>query len=198
MIAATTTTSRAGRLLKPSVSASGENLVAHSYGGFVITNAATGNPNVKALVYIDSFMPDQGEILGALAASSASCVDQSALDAVPSDGGVDLYLRWAADGSLPGLHELLRQRGRAEEGRRPLRRSAACGRRGVLRALRASGVEGDPVLVTHRYVGPRDPARAAGADVQPCRRAHHQGQGCRRHQGDPLRGRPDDVNAKPR
>src|SRR5687767_7486479 len=25
-------------------------LVAHSYGGFVITNAATGNPNVKALV----------------------------------------------------------------------------------------------------------------------------------------------------
>jgi pimeloyl-ACP methyl ester carboxylesterase len=29
-------------------------LVAHSYGGFVITNAATGNKNVKALVYIDS------------------------------------------------------------------------------------------------------------------------------------------------
>src|SRR6476469_2562824 len=36
-------------------------LVAHSYGGFVITNAATGNPNVKALVYIDAFIPDQGE-----------------------------------------------------------------------------------------------------------------------------------------
>jgi pimeloyl-ACP methyl ester carboxylesterase len=36
-------------------------LVAHSYGGFVITNAATGNPNVKALVYIDSFAPDEGE-----------------------------------------------------------------------------------------------------------------------------------------
>jgi pimeloyl-ACP methyl ester carboxylesterase len=103
MIAATTTTSRAGRLLKPGVSASGENLVAHSYSGFVITNAATGNPNVKALVYIDSFMPDQGEILGALAASSGSCVDQSALDAVPSDGGVDLYLRWDANGSYPGF-----------------------------------------------------------------------------------------------
>jgi pimeloyl-ACP methyl ester carboxylesterase len=27
-------------------------LVGHSYGGFVITNAAYGNPNVKALVYI--------------------------------------------------------------------------------------------------------------------------------------------------
>src|SRR5262245_59707255 len=36
-------------------------LVAHSYGGFVVTNAATGNPNVKALVYIDAFMPDEGE-----------------------------------------------------------------------------------------------------------------------------------------
>ena len=40
-------------------------LVAHSYGGFAITNAATGNPNVKALVYIDSFMPAEGEIAGA-------------------------------------------------------------------------------------------------------------------------------------
>src|SRR6476469_2189861 len=29
-------------------------LVAHSYGGFVITNSATGNPNLKALVYIDA------------------------------------------------------------------------------------------------------------------------------------------------
>src|SRR5262245_64369054 len=38
-------------------------LVAHSYGGFVITNAATGNPNVKALVYIDAFVPDAGQSL---------------------------------------------------------------------------------------------------------------------------------------
>ena len=36
-------------------------LVGHSYGGFVITDAATGNPNVKALVYIAAFAPDQGE-----------------------------------------------------------------------------------------------------------------------------------------
>src|SRR5262245_20203100 len=32
-------------------------LVAHSYGGFVATNAAAGNTNVKALVYIDAFIP---------------------------------------------------------------------------------------------------------------------------------------------
>jgi pimeloyl-ACP methyl ester carboxylesterase len=80
-------------------------LVAHSYGGFVITNAANGNPNVKALVYIDSFMPDEGEVLGALAASSGSCVSESGLNAVPYDGGVDLYLRWEANSPYPGFAE---------------------------------------------------------------------------------------------
>ena len=34
-------------------------LVGHSYGGVVITNAATGNANVKALVYIAAFAPDR-------------------------------------------------------------------------------------------------------------------------------------------
>jgi pimeloyl-ACP methyl ester carboxylesterase len=38
-------------------------LVGHSYGGAVITNAAVGVPNVKALVYIAGFAPDQGESL---------------------------------------------------------------------------------------------------------------------------------------
>ncbi len=80
-------------------------LVAHSYGGFVITNAATGNTNVKALVYIDSFMPDEGEILGDLAAKSGSCIDGSALTAVPYGGGVDLYLRWEANPPYSGFAE---------------------------------------------------------------------------------------------
>jgi pimeloyl-ACP methyl ester carboxylesterase len=80
-------------------------LVAHSYGGFVTTNAATGNTNVKALVYIDSFLPDEGEIAGALVASAGSCVDESALNAVPFDGGVDLYLRWEANPPYPGFIE---------------------------------------------------------------------------------------------
>jgi pimeloyl-ACP methyl ester carboxylesterase len=38
-------------------------LVGHSYGGAVITNAATGNANVKALVYVDAYLPDQGQSL---------------------------------------------------------------------------------------------------------------------------------------
>jgi pimeloyl-ACP methyl ester carboxylesterase len=80
-------------------------LVGHSYGGFVTTNAATGNPNVKALVYIDALAPDEGETAGALAARSGSCVDESALNAVPFDGGVDLYLRWEANPPYPGFTE---------------------------------------------------------------------------------------------
>ncbi|MEU4421461.1 alpha/beta hydrolase [Actinoplanes sp. NPDC024001] len=36
-------------------------LAGHSYGGVVITNAATGNPNVKALVYVAAFAPAAGD-----------------------------------------------------------------------------------------------------------------------------------------
>ena len=36
-------------------------LVGHSYGGMVVTNAATTDPNVKALVYVDAFAPAAGE-----------------------------------------------------------------------------------------------------------------------------------------
>jgi pimeloyl-ACP methyl ester carboxylesterase len=80
-------------------------LVAHSYGGVVITNGATGNTNVKALVYIDSFMPDEGETLGALTEEWGSVIDESALNPVPYDGGVDLYLRWEANPPYPGFSE---------------------------------------------------------------------------------------------
>jgi pimeloyl-ACP methyl ester carboxylesterase len=36
-------------------------LVGHSYGGAVISAAATGNEQVKALVFFDGWMPDEGE-----------------------------------------------------------------------------------------------------------------------------------------
>jgi pimeloyl-ACP methyl ester carboxylesterase len=79
-------------------------LVGHSYGGFVITNAATGNPNVKALVYIDAVVPDQGETLGGLAAGTTSCVIvDGAFNQVPIASGVDLYLNWEADPPYAGF-----------------------------------------------------------------------------------------------
>ena len=39
-------------------------LAGHSYGGAVITAAAAGNPQVKALVYIAAVVPDEGETVG--------------------------------------------------------------------------------------------------------------------------------------
>jgi len=39
-------------------------LVGHSYGGAVITNAATGADNVDALVYVAAFAQDKGETVG--------------------------------------------------------------------------------------------------------------------------------------
>ena len=50
-------------------------LVGHSYGGFVITNAATGAENVKALVYVDAFVPDEGENVFQILGGSGSAFD---------------------------------------------------------------------------------------------------------------------------
>ena len=79
-------------------------LVAHSYGGFVITNAATGNTNVKALVYIDAFIPDEGQVPGDL--NPGSCLDPAtAFRVVPVPGDVDLYLQAAPNGPYQGFEE---------------------------------------------------------------------------------------------
>jgi pimeloyl-ACP methyl ester carboxylesterase len=50
-------------------------LVGHSYGGFVITNAATGGGDVRALVYVDAFMPDDGETTFQVLGGSGSALD---------------------------------------------------------------------------------------------------------------------------
>jgi pimeloyl-ACP methyl ester carboxylesterase len=45
-------------------------LVAHSYGGAVITNAGSRADNVRGLVYVGAFIPDDGETLQSLAEQS--------------------------------------------------------------------------------------------------------------------------------
>jgi pimeloyl-ACP methyl ester carboxylesterase len=50
-------------------------LVGHSYGGFVITNAGTSGGDVRALVYIDAFAPDEGETVFQLLGGSGSAFD---------------------------------------------------------------------------------------------------------------------------
>jgi pimeloyl-ACP methyl ester carboxylesterase len=52
-------------------------LVGHSYGGLVITNAATSSSNVKALVYVDAFVPEEGETLAQIMGGSGSAFDVS-------------------------------------------------------------------------------------------------------------------------
>ena len=71
--------------------------VGHSYGGAVITNAATDVENVVGLVYVAAFAPDEGETLGGREAGSKDSVLNSAL--VPrtyptGDGGsaTELYI----------------------------------------------------------------------------------------------------------
>jgi pimeloyl-ACP methyl ester carboxylesterase len=76
-------------------------LVGHSYGGAVITNAAVGDSEVKALVYVDAFIPDQGETLAQLTgAQPGSCLAGNPADIfnlVPYPGApagdVDTYIK---------------------------------------------------------------------------------------------------------
>ena len=69
-------------------------LVGHSYGGMVVTDAANGNANVKALVYVAGFIPDAGESTQALIAKFPGSTLLAALAPVElSDGGKDFYIR---------------------------------------------------------------------------------------------------------
>jgi pimeloyl-ACP methyl ester carboxylesterase len=88
-------------------------LVGHSYGGAVITNAAVGNANVKALVYIDAFEPAAGETLQQLSfARPGSClagggdvnnVFTFATDPSQPSGDPDLYLKIAPGTDYTGF-----------------------------------------------------------------------------------------------
>jgi pimeloyl-ACP methyl ester carboxylesterase len=72
-------------------------MVGHSYGGAVISNAATGNDQVRALVYINGWVPDEGESLIDLAQLNEGSLIPDSLRPVPhQDAGgsdvVDLYI----------------------------------------------------------------------------------------------------------
>jgi pimeloyl-ACP methyl ester carboxylesterase len=63
--------------------------VGHSYGGAVISNAATGLDNVLGLVFVAAFAPDEGERLGEVEAGSRDSVlgtAQLALQYPATDG----------------------------------------------------------------------------------------------------------------
>jgi pimeloyl-ACP methyl ester carboxylesterase len=68
-------------------------LVGHSYGGMVMSGAATGNGRVKALVFVAGFAPERGESAAALSARFPGSTLASTLTAVSlPGGGKDLYI----------------------------------------------------------------------------------------------------------
>jgi pimeloyl-ACP methyl ester carboxylesterase len=69
-------------------------LVGHSYGGSVMSNAALGKDNVKALVFVAAFAPEEGESIAELSGRSPGSTLGETLESVPlSDGTTDLYIR---------------------------------------------------------------------------------------------------------
>lgn len=69
-------------------------LVGHSYGGPVITEAATGNANVAALVYVAAFAPDVGESSLSLSAKFPGSTLGTSLTSNALPGGdEDLYIQ---------------------------------------------------------------------------------------------------------
>ena len=68
-------------------------LVGHSYGGAVISVASPSAPNVKALVYVDAFVPDEGEsCLSILSSSPPPPADLFTPVPFANGGDADLYL----------------------------------------------------------------------------------------------------------
>ncbi|MBC3234287.1 MULTISPECIES: alpha/beta fold hydrolase [Pseudomonas] len=70
-------------------------LVGHSYGGPVISEAAYGNPNVKALVFVAAIAPEAGESTADLAGRfPGNTLGPTLAPPVPlADGGKDLYIQ---------------------------------------------------------------------------------------------------------
>ena len=133
-------------------------LVGHSYGGAVITNAATGNANVKALVYVDAFAPAEGETVFPLVGADSVLAGDPAtvFDFVPYPGAPA-----GRRGSLPAEEPFpdVVLRGRAAgQSTGPVCGPTADRLQRGQRAVRRSGVGDHTVLVRARYPGQSDHA----------------------------------------
>ena len=73
--------------------------VGHSYGGAVISNAASMAKNVVGLVFVAAFAPDEGEQLGAVTSGSKDSVLNSALvpRRYPTGNGAETAVEFAID-----------------------------------------------------------------------------------------------------
>jgi len=71
--------------------------VGHSYGGAVISNAATNAKNVVGLVFVAAFAPEEGETLGQVESGSKDSVLNAALVALryPTGHGTETAVEFA-------------------------------------------------------------------------------------------------------
>ena len=81
-------------------------LAGHSYGGAVISNAATGAENVKALVYVNGFATENGEVLSTVEKGSTDSALNPALKQYT-------YPRWGGRLPPPGPSPGVRSRDRS-------------------------------------------------------------------------------------
>lgn len=79
-------------------------LVGHSYGGAVITNAATDNPQVRSLVYVAAYAPAEGESVAEanyLGGGQATVTDHLVIRPIPGQTeNADAYIDPAWFGEL--------------------------------------------------------------------------------------------------
>lgn len=80
--------------------------VGHSYGGAVISNAATNAKNVVGLVFVAAFAPDEGERLGEVASASKDSILGSAQISLryPTGEGTETAAEFAINPAR--LHEV--------------------------------------------------------------------------------------------
>jgi pimeloyl-ACP methyl ester carboxylesterase len=154
-------------------------LVGHSYGGAVITNAATGDANVKALVYIDAFAPNEGQTIGQLVTTvPGSCVtDDANLTLVPYPdapaGAEDAYIKQSAFASCMANGLPAKEAAQLGAVQRPLTTAAL---------TEASGVPAWKTIPSWAVVGTEDNAippaeqlamaQAAGAHITEVKAPH--------------------------
>ena len=129
-------------------------LVGHSYGGFVMTNAAAGDPDVKALVYVAAFAPAAGDTVEALTGMNpgSGLADPANLVVRPHPGR---RRRLHQPGRVP---RDLRRRPAPARHRRDGRQPATGRCRNPVPTVRSRRLGDHPIVVRGRLRGPHDPA----------------------------------------
>ena len=163
-------------------------LVGHSYGGAVITDAATGADNVVGLVYVGAFIPAEGTSVatsydpakypGSLLGQDSLLVRPVANAAAPGGMDADLYIKVNWFRRVFAGDQTRATAGVMAASQRPLSAFAFSEPPG----LRASGLAVTAQLGPGHAGRPRDLPRRPEVHGPPSRRSHHHDPlGSRRH-----------------